>query len=189
MKCRPAARQSPTTSWEHVGRPPPRPTDDPARSRLPPRVFLVQPDRQVRGGGAPGRCGLTAAKSSLTPTAAPPPTAVFLLRQRIPTRWTARAAYAARHVARSLVAAAWPSALEVQLSYAIGLARPTQHSWCRVRTESLGRRRNLTALAKEHFDLRPGAIRKLWPRTLSPGARRPLPTGCGRPYGHFGGMI
>jgi S-adenosylmethionine synthetase len=74
-----------------------------------------------------------------------------------PTKVDRSAAYAARWVAKNLVAAGLAERLEVQLSYAIGVARPTS-----VAIETFGTAHvpddALAALVQEHFDLRPGAI-------------------------------
>ena len=74
-----------------------------------------------------------------------------------PSKVDRSAAYAARWVAKNLVAAGLAERLEVQLSYAIGVARPTS-----VAIETFGTAHvpddALAALVGEHFDLRPGAI-------------------------------
>jgi S-adenosylmethionine synthetase len=67
------------------------------------------------------------------------------------------AAYAARYVAKCLVASGLAERAEVQLSYAIGVAKPVS-----ILVESFGTGKvsnaELTELVQEHFDLRPGAI-------------------------------
>ena len=74
-----------------------------------------------------------------------------------PSKVDRSAAYAARWVAKNLVAAGLADRLEVQLSYAIGVARPTS-----VAIETFGTAHipddAIAALVGEHFDLRPGAI-------------------------------
>ena len=67
------------------------------------------------------------------------------------------AAYAARYVAKSIVKAKLAKKAEVQLRYAIGVAKPIS---ILVETFNTGviSQANLTALIKEHFDLRPAAI-------------------------------
>ena len=67
------------------------------------------------------------------------------------------AAYAARYVAKALVAAGLARKVEVQLSYAIGVARPVSILVEGFGTGSLSND-DLTAVVQEHFDLRPGAI-------------------------------
>ena len=95
-----------------------------------------------------------------------------------PTKVDRSAAYAARHVAKNIVAAGLANRLELQLSYAIGVARPTS-----VGIETFGTAKipepEITRLIDEHFDLRPGAIIDRFE------LRRPIyrPTAV---YGHFG---
>jgi S-adenosylmethionine synthetase len=102
-----------------------------------------------------------------------------------PTKVDRSAAYAARYVAKALVAAGLARKAEVQLSYAIGVARPVS---ILVETFGTGRLSNddLTALVQEHFDLRPGAI-------IATFGLRDLPQQRGgrfyqdvAAYGHFG---
>ncbi|MGH7776972.1 MAG: methionine adenosyltransferase [Candidatus Dormibacterales bacterium] len=95
-----------------------------------------------------------------------------------PSKVDRSAAYAARWVAKNLVAAGLVERCEVQLSYAIGRAHPTS-----VAVEDFGTavvpEDELGALVRRHFDLRPGAI------VAGLGLRRPIyrPTAA---YGHFG---
>ena len=88
------------------------------------------------------------------------------------------AAYAARYVAKNLVAAGYADRLEIQLSYAIGVARPTSVN---VNTFGTGRvdDERITEIIRKHFDLRPaGIIRML-------DLRRPIYKATAA-YGHFG---
>lgn len=95
-----------------------------------------------------------------------------------PTKVDRSAAYAARYVAKNLVAAGLADRLEIQISYAIGVAHPLSIS-----IESFGTGNVddevIVNLIKKHFDLRPGAIIE------SMDLRRPIyrQTAC---YGHFG---
>jgi S-adenosylmethionine synthetase len=88
------------------------------------------------------------------------------------------AAYAARHVAKNLVAAGIADRVEIEVAYAIGVARPVS-----VAVETFGTGRipddAILALVERHFDLRPSAI------IASLGLRAPIyrPTAA---YGHFG---
>ena len=95
------------------------------------------------------------------------------------------AAYAARFVAKALVASGLAGRAEVQLSYAIGVAKPVS-----ILVESFGTgtvsNEDLTDLVQEHFDLRPGAI-------IENFGLRNLPQDRGgrfyqntAAYGHFG---
>ena len=95
-----------------------------------------------------------------------------------PTKVDRSGAYAARYVAKNLVAAGLADRLELHVSYAIGVSHPTSLS-----VEAFGTNRvpesEMMELVREHFDLRPEAIIR------GLGLRRPiyLPTAC---YGHFG---
>jgi S-adenosylmethionine synthetase len=95
-----------------------------------------------------------------------------------PTKVDRSAAYAARYVAKNIVAAGLAERLEIQVSYVIGVAHPLSIS-----VETFGTARVdqevLLGLIKKHFDLRPGAIIRNF------DLRRPIykPTAC---YGHFG---
>ena len=95
-----------------------------------------------------------------------------------PTKVDRSAAYAARYVAKNIVAAGIADRVEVQVSYAIGVARPLS-----VNVETFGTAKisdeNIAALINEFFDLRPGAII----RDL--GLRRPIYRKTAA-YGHFG---
>jgi S-adenosylmethionine synthetase len=95
-----------------------------------------------------------------------------------PTKVDRSGAYAARHVAKNLVAAGLADRAEVQISYAIGMARPVS---IMVETYGTGRLpdHELAKLIQKHFDLRPGAII----RDLQ--LRRPIYSATAS-YGHFG---
>ena len=95
-----------------------------------------------------------------------------------PTKVDRSAAYAARYVAKNLVAAGIADRVEVQLAYAIGVAHPLS-----VNVETFGTAKisdeNIAELINEFFDLRPGAII----RDL--GLRKPIYRKTAA-YGHFG---
>jgi S-adenosylmethionine synthetase len=95
-----------------------------------------------------------------------------------PTKVDRSAAYAARYVAKNIVAADLAERAEVNVAYAIGVARPVSIA---VRTFGTGRipEWRIEQLVKEHFDLRPGAIL----RDLD--LRRPIYAKTAA-YGHFG---
>lgn len=88
------------------------------------------------------------------------------------------AAYAARYVAKNIVAAGLADRCEIQLSYAIGVARPTS---VRVDTFGTGKldERRLVEIVRENFDLRPAGIIKML------DLRRPIYKQTAA-YGHFG---
>jgi len=95
-----------------------------------------------------------------------------------PSKVDRSAAYAARHVAKNVVAAGLADRCEVQISYAIGRAHPTS-----IAVETFGTgtmsEEDLLKLVRRHFDLRPGAI------IANMNLLRPIyrPTAA---YGHFG---
>ncbi len=95
-----------------------------------------------------------------------------------PTKVDRSGAYAARWVAKNIVAAGLADRVELQLAYAIGVAQPVSIN---VETSGTGRisDEEMVELIRGNFDLRPGAII----RDLN--LRRPIykPTAC---YGHFG---
>ncbi len=95
-----------------------------------------------------------------------------------PTKVDRSGAYAARHVAKNVVAAGLAERFEVQIAYAIGVARPLA-----IHVETFGTGKiseaQIEGLIREHFDLRPAAIIRRF------DLRRPIyrPTAS---YGHFG---
>jgi S-adenosylmethionine synthetase len=95
-----------------------------------------------------------------------------------PTKVDRSAAYAARYVAKNVVAAGLAERFEVQLAYAIGVAKPVS-----IMTESFGTNRVdeeiIQDLIQKHFDLRPAAIIK------GLDLRRPIYKRTAA-YGHFG---
>ncbi len=88
------------------------------------------------------------------------------------------AAYAARYVAKNLVAAGLASKCEIQLSYAIGVARPTSIMVDTFGTGKLSDEK-ITEIVRENFDLRPAGIIKML------DLRRPIYKQTAA-YGHFG---
>jgi S-adenosylmethionine synthetase len=95
-----------------------------------------------------------------------------------PSKVDRSAAYAARHVAKNIVAAGLADRCEVQVSYAIGRAHPTS-----IAVETFGtgllEEQELLDLIRRHFDLRPAAI------IHQMNLRRPIYTATAA-YGHFG---
>ena len=88
------------------------------------------------------------------------------------------AAYAARYVAKNLVAAGYADRMEIQLSYAIGVAQPTSIN---VNTFGTGKvsEEKIVEVIRKHFDLRPAGITKML------DLRRPIYKQTAA-YGHFG---
>jgi|APCry1669189070_1035195.scaffolds.fasta_scaffold00095_19 S-adenosylmethionine synthetase len=147
--------------------------------------FLVNPTGKFVVGGPQGDAGLTGRKIIVDTYGGAARHGGGAFSGKDPTKVDRSAAYAARYVAKALVAAGLASKAEVQLSYAIGVARPVS---ILVETFGTGRLSNdeLTALVQEHFDLRPGAI-------IDTFGLRQLPQQRGgrfyqdvAAYGHFG---
>jgi S-adenosylmethionine synthetase len=95
-----------------------------------------------------------------------------------PTKVDRSAAYAARYVAKNVVAAGLADRCEVNVAYAIGVARPVSIAVRTFNTENIAVDR-IEELVREHFDLRPAAIL----RDLD--LRRPIFSKTAA-YGHFG---
>jgi S-adenosylmethionine synthetase len=95
-----------------------------------------------------------------------------------PSKVDRSAAYAARHVAKNVVAAGLAERCELQVAYAIGVAHPVSVMVETFGTEKIGCG-TILALIDEHFDLRPGAFRE----TLK--LHRPIYQRTAA-YGHFG---
>lgn len=147
--------------------------------------FLVNPTGKFVVGGPQGDAGLTGRKIIVDTYGGYARHGGGAFSGKDPTKVDRSAAYAARYVAKALVAAGLARKVEVQLSYAIGVARPVS-----ILVESFGTgslsNADLTALVQEHFDLRPGAI-------IETFALRDLPQQRGgrfyqdvAAYGHFG---
>ncbi|MFM7635846.1 MAG: methionine adenosyltransferase domain-containing protein, partial [Cyanobacteriota bacterium] len=119
--------------------------------------FLVNPTGKFVVGGPQGDAGLTGRKIIVDTYGGYARHGGGAFSGKDPTKVDRSAAYAARYVAKALVAAGLARKAEVQLSYAIGVARPVS-----ILVESFGTGAisdaDLTALVQEHFDLRPGAI-------------------------------
>ncbi|QEY32122.1 methionine adenosyltransferase [Synechococcus sp. RSCCF101] len=147
--------------------------------------FLVNPTGKFVVGGPQGDAGLTGRKIIVDTYGGYARHGGGAFSGKDPTKVDRSAAYAARYVAKALVAAGLAHRVEVQLSYAIGVARPVS-----ILVESFGSselsNEALTALVQEHFDLRPGAIiENLRLRDLprERGGRFYRDTAA---YGHFG---
>jgi S-adenosylmethionine synthetase len=95
-----------------------------------------------------------------------------------PTKVDRSAAYAARYVAKNIVAAGLAERCELQVAYAIGVAQPVSLEFDCFGTEQVPTSR-IEELVREHFDLRPAAIL----RDLD--LRRPIYAKTAA-YGHFG---
>jgi S-adenosylmethionine synthetase len=147
--------------------------------------FLVNPTGKFVVGGPQGDAGLTGRKIIVDTYGGYARHGGGAFSGKDPTKVDRSAAYAARHVAKALVAAGLARRAEVQLSYAIGVARPVS-----ILVQSFGSGTvsdaDLTALVQEHFDLRPGAIIERFGLRDLPGQRGGRFYQDVAAYGHFG---
>ncbi|MGZ4677481.1 MAG: methionine adenosyltransferase [Acidimicrobiia bacterium] len=138
----------------------------------------VNPTGTFELGGPHADCGLTGRKIIVDTYGGMARHGGGAFSGKDPTKVDRSAAYAARHAAKNLVAAGIAKRCEVQVAYAIGIARPVS-----LMVETFGTSEvdpdKLPALVQEHFDLRPAAIierldlrRPIYRRTAA--------------YGHFG---
>ena len=140
--------------------------------------FHINPTGRFEIGGPMGDAGLTGRKIIVDTYGGMARHGGGAFSGKDPSKVDRSAAYAARYVAKNIVAAGLADRCEVQVSYAIGVAEPTSIS---VFTFGTGRipDTQLTELIREHFDLRPYGILKMLDLV------RPIykPTAA---YGHFG---
>lgn len=140
--------------------------------------YYVNPTGRFVTGGPHGDAGLTGRKIIVDTYGGVARHGGGAFSGKDPTKVDRSAAYAARYVAKNVVAAGLADRFEVQVSYAIGVAHPLSVS---IETFGTGKvaEETIQRLISEHFDLRPGAII----RDLD--LRRPIyhPTAA---YGHFG---
>ncbi|HTU72889.1 MAG TPA: methionine adenosyltransferase [Trebonia sp.] len=148
---------------------------DPAKLR---EEFYVNPTGRFVIGGPVGDTGLTGRKIIVDTYGGFARHGGGAFSGKDPSKVDRSAAYAARYVAKNLVAAGLADRAEVQVAYAIGVARPMSLLIETFGTEKIAPAR-IVALVNEHFDLRPGAI----VRDLD--LRRPIYRATAA-YGHFG---
>jgi S-adenosylmethionine synthetase len=140
--------------------------------------YLVNPTGRFEIGGPHGDAGVTGRKIIVDTYGGAAPHGGGAFSGKDPSKVDRSAAYAARYVAKNIVAAGLATQCQVQLSYAIGVARPINVT---VYTENTGKLPDdrLAALVNEHFDLRPkGIVRML-------NLLRPIYEKTAA-YGHFG---
>jgi S-adenosylmethionine synthetase len=142
------------------------------------RSFLVNPTGRFVIGGPMGDCGLTGRKIIVDTYGGMARHGGGAFSGKDPSKVDRSAAYAARHVAKNVVAAGLADRAEVQVAYAIGVARPVSVMVETFGTEKIGRAKILQ-LINEHFDLRPGAFREYLK------LHRPIYQKTAA-YGHFG---
>jgi S-adenosylmethionine synthetase len=147
--------------------------------------FLVNPTGKFVVGGPQGDAGLTGRKIIVDTYGGYARHGGGAFSGKDPTKVDRSAAYAARHVAKAIVAAGLARKAEVQLSYAIGVAKPVSILVESFGTSSLSND-SLTALVQEHFDLRPGAIIETFNLRTLPQQRGGRFYRDVAAYGHFG---
>ncbi len=147
--------------------------------------FLVNPTGKFVVGGPQGDAGLTGRKIIVDTYGGYARHGGGAFSGKDPTKVDRSAAYAARFVAKALVAADLATRAEVQLSYAIGVANPVS---ILVETFGTGKLSNeeLTDLVKKSFDLRPAAIISQFELRELPGKRKGRFYRDIAAYGHFG---
>ena len=140
--------------------------------------YLVNPTGAFEIGGPKGDCGLTGRKIIVDSYGGSAPHGGGAFSGKDPSKVDRSAAYAARYVAKNIVAAGLATKCMVQVSYAIGVAQPTSvfvttHGTGKISDEKLAQ------LVSQHFDLRPKGIiqmldllRPIYQKTAA--------------YGHFG---
>jgi S-adenosylmethionine synthetase len=142
------------------------------------RNFLVNPTGRFVIGGPMGDCGLTGRKIIVDTYGGMARHGGGAFSGKDPSKVDRSAAYAARWVAKNIVAAGLADRAEVQVAYAIGVARPVSVMVETFGTEKIGRAQ-IAQLVDEHFDLRPGAFRE------ELKLHRPIYQKTAA-YGHFG---
>jgi len=140
--------------------------------------FLVNPTGRFVIGGPQGDCGLTGRKIIVDTYGGAAPHGGGAFSGKDPSKVDRSAAYAGRYVAKNIVAAGLASKCLIQISYAIGVAKPTS---VMVSTFGTGKvsDEKIAQLVSEHFDLRPKGIVKML-NLLRPIYRKTAA------YGHFG---
>ena len=140
--------------------------------------YLVNPTGRFVVGGPQGDCGLTGRKIIADTYGGAAHHGGGAFSGKDPSKVDRSAAYAARYVAKNIVAAGLASRCEVQISYAIGVAKPTSVAVTTFGTGKLSDEK-IADLVQKHFDLRPKGIvqmlnllRPIYEKTAA--------------YGHFG---
>jgi S-adenosylmethionine synthetase len=140
--------------------------------------YLVNPTGRFVVGGPQGDCGLTGRKIIVDTYGGAAPHGGGAFSGKDPSKVDRSAAYAGRYVAKNIVAAGLADKCLIQISYAIGVARPTS---VMVTTYGTGKvsDEKIAELVQKHFDLRPKGIvqmldllRPIYQKTAA--------------YGHFG---
>ncbi|MGB4802362.1 MAG: methionine adenosyltransferase, partial [Anaerolineae bacterium] len=140
--------------------------------------YLVNPTGRFVVGGPQGDCGLTGRKIIVDTYGGACPHGGGAFSGKDPTKVDRSATYAARYVAKNIVAAGIARQCQIQVAYAIGVAEPMNIT---VYTEGTGKISDdaIAKLVREHFDLRPKGIIQMLD-LLRPIYRKTAA------YGHFG---
>ncbi|ALA23936.1 S-adenosylmethionine synthetase [Piscirickettsia salmonis] len=140
--------------------------------------YFVNPTGRFVIGGPMGDCGLTGRKIIVDTYGGAARHGGGAFSGKDPSKVDRSAAYAARYVAKNIVAAGIADQCEIQVSYAIGIAEPTS---IYINTFGTGKisDEKISQLVRQHFDLRPRGIIQM----LDLLAQSYLPTAS---YGHFG---
>ncbi len=166
----------PDDLWEHVVEPIlPKELYDAKKLR---KNFLVNPTGRFVIGGPVGDAGLTGRKIIVDTYGGMARHGGGAFSGKDPSKVDRSAAYAARYVAKNVVAAGLADRCEIQVAYAIGVAHPVSVMVETFGTEKIGRARILD-LVDEYFDLRPGSFRE------ELKLHRPIYQKTAA-YGHFG---
>ncbi len=140
--------------------------------------YHINPTGRFVVGGPVGDCGLTGRKIIVDTYGGFARHGGGAFSGKDPSKVDRSAAYAARYVAKNLVAAGLAARCEVQVSYAIGVAEPTSVMVDAFGTSALSREQ-LTELVRRHFNLTPYGLREMLDLT------RPIYKKTAA-YGHFG---
>jgi S-adenosylmethionine synthetase len=140
--------------------------------------YLVNPTGRFVIGGPHGDCGLTGRKIIVDTYGGAAPHGGGAFSGKDPSKVDRSAAYAARYVAKNIVAAGLATRCQIQVSYAIGVAKPTSVMVTTFGTGTIDDEK-ISRLVTKHFDLRPKGIlamldllRPIYAKTAA--------------YGHFG---
>ncbi len=140
--------------------------------------YLINPTGRFVTGGPQGDCGLTGRKIIVDTYGGSCPHGGGAFSGKDPTKVDRSAAYACRYVAKNIVAAGLARQCQIQVAYAIGVARPMNVT---IYTEGTGAipDEKIARLVAEHFDLRPKGILQML------DLQRPIYSKTAA-YGHFG---
>ncbi len=140
--------------------------------------YLINPTGRFVIGGPQGDCGLTGRKIIVDTYGGAAPHGGGAFSGKDPSKVDRSAAYAGRYVAKNIVAAGLAERCQIQISYAIGIAKPTSVMVTTFGTGKISDQK-IGELVREHFDLRPKGIVKMLD-LLRPIYRKTAA------YGHFG---